>query len=532
MDSAGFAPAASSLRTRRSTPGLRAPLITQRRLEIKIINKSSFVYIGTDGSMRNVRRASGIRRVRTSNRINDNSGRNTDKLKKLIDKIAKDTKPTDGEIADTIAYSNSIMNRLKERLKSSVEIILAGSVARGTQIRGKSDIDIFLMFPKTLDEREMEHKAIEIAKSIVDSKRESFVINYAEHPYIKIIDRHTLMSADIVPAFKIRDASEMASAVDRTPLHNLFVNSNLTERQKGDVRVLKYFLDQHYIYGAEARVGGFSGYLCEILVYSYGSFLNLISNFANAQERIVVDVINRKISFDKGDLDSYCKRFGSNFVVIDPTDNNRNVAAAVSQNSLARFVMISRRLLKDDPKRAFYREKFSESNNGSDIVRIARDYSLDMYSIVMESDRISEDTVWPQLVKLSSKISTLMIDNKFEPLLVLYGIRDGKAVINIMANALQNGAVVINGPSVFFADGAEKFYLKHKKRAEIFIERDRLIALEKSRFRDLKELLNFVVRDKSFKFPSHIKKSGARVSKRLSIDEDSIIFDNLVRKRI
>ena len=52
-------------------------------------------------------------------------------------------------------------------------------------------------------------------------------MKYAEHPYTKVVLGDRGINADIVPAYKIKDASERGTAVDRTQLHNEFVNSTL-----------------------------------------------------------------------------------------------------------------------------------------------------------------------------------------------------------------------------------------------------------------------------------------------------------------
>ena len=79
-------------------------------------------------------------------------------------------------------HSNQIMGRLRNSAPKDIDIIMAGSVSRGTQIRGNSDIDIFLLFPKTSNAEKMEQKGMDVARGIVDKKRgESFKIKYAEY---------------------------------------------------------------------------------------------------------------------------------------------------------------------------------------------------------------------------------------------------------------------------------------------------------------------------------------------------------------
>lgn len=174
--------------------------------------------------------------------------------KAVFEHILKEIRPGKDELSSAVACTNEITSRLKKEIPKNVEIIVAGSIARGTQLSGASDLDIFLLFPKSMDERKMEEKAIRLTKKIVKKrKNESFIIKYAEHPYLQLMLKDLNMKVDIVPAFKINHSRDRGTAVDRTQLHNDFVLSNLRESQKDQVRLLKFFLKQRGIYGAEAK---------------------------------------------------------------------------------------------------------------------------------------------------------------------------------------------------------------------------------------------------------------------------------------
>ena len=256
------------------------------------------------------------------------------KLNSVLKKVLKDVKPSESEIANARFAINEVMGRLKRLAPKNVEIILAGSVARGTHIRGNSDIDIFLLFPRSASENFVEKKGLEIGKGIVDKKRnESYIVKYAEHPYTKVVLGDRGINVDIVPAYKIKNAAERGTAVDRTQLHNEFVNSNLNTRQRDEVRVLKAFLKAHRIYGAEAKIEGFSGYLCELLIYHYGTFANLVTAMANIRLPLIINT-SKSRDMNNENTKLMLKLFGKRFIVVDPTDSNRNVAANVSDESL------------------------------------------------------------------------------------------------------------------------------------------------------------------------------------------------------
>ncbi|MCL4411547.1 CCA tRNA nucleotidyltransferase [Candidatus Marsarchaeota archaeon] len=434
------------------------------------------------------------------------------KLAALLSRIVADIRPSESEIAAASRYSNELMGRLRRVLPKDVEIILAGSVARGTQIRGASDIDIFLLFPKGVQERTMEAEALRVAKKIVSRKDgESYEINYAEHPYLKLINRKLGFTADIVPAFKIRDAGDMGTSVDRTQLHNEFVKAHLGVRQLDDVRLLKHFLDSHRIYGAEARVSGFSGYLCELLIYHYGSFIAAIEKLSALKLPLVIRILGNKEVTDSREVEAALKRFGSRFIVIDPTDSNRNVAANVSIESLSRLVMASRMLLRSPSVKSFYGPKIADIASRAWLSQLIKSYGFDVHTIAVKLPSISEDTLWPQLKRLAGSISGRMESEGFKPLLSLQYMDGNEAIMSFVTNRTEMNARVVEGPPVGMAEGAELFYKKHKHGSNVSIEGERLFSLESAQFPNAHELLSRLLTDSKFGFPSHIGKKHAHL---------------------
>ncbi len=431
------------------------------------------------------------------------------KLERLFLPVLGEIKPSAEEIDATREYSNELMGRLKRVLPADVEIILAGSVARGTQIRGSSDIDIFLLFPKGVPERTMESEALKIAKKIVSKKDgETYEINYAEHPYLKL-KRKGGFAADIVPAFKIRDANDMGTSVDHTQLHNEFIKAHLKKHQLDEVRLLKYFLKEHGIYGAEARISGFSGYLCELLIYHYGSFISLLERLADAKLPIILDIASNKAVEDKTAAAGLSKKFGSQLIVIDPTDKDRNVAANVSEESLARFMVASRTLIANPSKKALSGPRYSDTAARKWLKGLVLKYGVDVHTLAFKLPRISEDTLWPQLKHLAGSVRRELSAYGFEPLLVLQHIDGTDAIISVFTNRGVANAAVVLGPPITIADGSRRFYLKHKDGPNISIEQGRIFSIEQSRFGTPEQVLRHVITSRNFRFPSYIRKSMA-----------------------
>ena len=453
-------------------------------------------------------------------------------IDKLFSKLLSEIVPTAEEIEETNEYSNELMGRLKGVMPKDVEIILAGSVARGTQIRGKSDIDIFLLFPKYLGEREMEHKAIELSKKIIDKKNgESYEINYAEHPYIKLINKPKSISADIVPAFKIRDSSERASAVDRTQLHNIFVLKNLNGKQKNDVRVLKYILQRHNIYGAESSKHGFSGYLCELLIAHYGSITRLLNEIADTRLPLLIDVSKHYAVAGPDVPKEHTKRFNSSIIVIDPTDPNRNVAASVSPESISRLILISRDLLSNPSMDAIYGYRYSDTEKVTGLDKFLKGNGLELDCMCFKLPDISEDTLWPQLDKLKNRIEHEANNNGFPMIASFSRMELNLGVIAFLHNHNEIGSRKVIGPEVTIKAAADEFLKKHSGEMKISVEGTKIISIEKPAYKNFRELLNHVILDKKFDFTKDIKKNKCVIhSDKLPEDYKLIVYHGLIEK--
>jgi tRNA nucleotidyltransferase (CCA-adding enzyme) len=136
------------------------------------------------------------------------------------------------------------------------------------------------------------------------------------------------------------------------------MQNNLGERQKEDIVLLKRMLDSAGLYGSSLKTRGFSGYLCELLVYQYGDLRSLLRKTQDW---------SREMRIDPADVDTG-QGFESNFVVVDPVDPERNVAAVLSEDNLARFI-----LLASDFEREPSAEFFEETDHKPDRLAVRRE---------------------------------------------------------------------------------------------------------------------------------------------------------------
>jgi tRNA nucleotidyltransferase (CCA-adding enzyme) len=455
------------------------------------------------------------------------------KAKSIFEHILDEIRPSKEEKAAVIAHMNEVTGRLRKKAPKEVEIIVAGSVARDTQLRGSSDLDVFLLFPLKMDEEKMEKRALEIGKSIVDKKRgESFIIKYAEHPYLRLLSKKEGIKTDIVPAFKITKATERATAVDRTQLHNEFVISKLSKRQRDEVRLLKFFLRQRGIYGAEAKTEGFSGYLCELMVYDCGSFMEVLNNFSDAKAPIALTPVDRSKALTKETEGELSKRFGSNFVVVDPVDENRNVAANVSPESLALLMIEARRFLKNVSLKAFYGKGYSDLFSSRKILEMAARMGADLYTIEFSVPDIAEDILWQQLRKLRVRIIDSIEKSQFSSLASFSGVSERSGFISLFTRKGEVRTKISEGPSVFMGSASEKFISAHNDSIFTSVKGDRLFAVDEAESITVLDLLKDILRSNRIEFPSHLNKKKAVIHKNSIPESCAKELNYEMRKRL
>jgi len=427
------------------------------------------------------------------------------RLNALAKEVLENVKPSKQEIDETKFAINEVMGRLLKSSPKEVEILLAGSAARGTQLKGSSDIDIFLLFPKTMKKSAIEKIGLGVAKRIVNKKKnESFVVKYAEHPYTRLFLNDLNINVDIVPAYKINHSKERGTAVDRTQLHNEFVNSNLTEKQRDNVRMLKAFLKAHNIYGAEARIEGFSGYLCELLVYHFNSFPGVLVGTANIKLPLILGA-------REPEHREPLKFFGKNFVVVDPTDPKRNVAANVSEESLFRFVIAARRLLKSPDKKTFYWEKLSDIYSEKRLLGLKDGLDADLYVLHFQVPDIADEIIWQQTKKIRLRLSDALKENGFEPIISLQNSEKKDSVIAFFVRKAHVSVTKKIGPRLDMGNAADEFMKVHSG-ALMFVEGDRIYAIEDAKHKTPDSLIRGFLKSK---LPSYLnaKRSSLYINK-------------------
>lgn len=361
-------------------------------------------------------------------------------------------KPTKSEEVTLLSVADEVIERLDDVLRISGingKAELHGSVPHGTWVRGQMDIDVFVV----LDEFKERGQLGEVLDKVREHTDWGFTIAFAEHPYLQTeIEGYKI---DIVPCFRRKQGERIRSATDRTPMHTEWLKTRLGDL--GDeVRILKQFLKVGEMYGAEIKVGGFSGYLCELLVVKYGSFMDLMETAASWGEQEVIGFNGETRVFD------------APLVVYDPVDKNRNVASALRQDVYSRFVEAAKAFV-DNPREVFF---------VLDTNPIEKETILDLIEsrilafIVIEESRAEvPDVLWGMIWKSSSAIERQLTQKGFKVLGSTAWSNDLNRHVLVYEVEEENLPEVYKhyGPQNYLTLNVEQFKAAYK-------ERDNLVA--------------------------------------------------------
>ena len=209
-------------------------------------------------------------------------------VNQLTERILKKITPKKEEYAKIDALSCELEQKITKacQLEGIISIVrVEGSVAKDTWLSENPDIDIFMRLPTSIPRKNLGDIGLRIAKKAAGKAKQ--LERFAEHPYLQIfIDGYRV---DVVPCYDIK-LGEWQSATDRTPFHTDYIRKHLSKEMRGEVRLLKKFMQGIDVYGAEIMIGGFSGYLCELLIIEYGSFAATIRTFAQYNQRVEIDI--------------------------------------------------------------------------------------------------------------------------------------------------------------------------------------------------------------------------------------------------
>jgi tRNA nucleotidyltransferase (CCA-adding enzyme) len=327
-------------------------------------------------------------------------------IEEICRKVLKKTVPSREKKRRVLELAEKLKEKVRmaaEEAGITAQVRVEGSVAKDTWLREEPDIDIFMQVPTTLPREVFGKICLQIARKATEGHVQ--IERFAEHPYLESwVDN---IRVNIVPCYKVKKG-EWLSATDRTPFHTDYVKPLLNDRLRGQVRLLKRFMRGISVYGAEIRIGGFSGYLCELLTLHYESFVDVLRSIVNWKENKIVDYEG----YYKGREQEARKIFDEPLIVVDPVDQGRNAAAAVRKQKLDELIVASTAFFTAPHSKFFYPQETVAYTTKKLVNTITTRGSIIVFIKIGEVKTVP-DILWGQLYKSQRSLRKMLQQHDF-----------------------------------------------------------------------------------------------------------------------
>ena len=403
------------------------------------------------------------------------------------ERVLKAVRPTPLQLRVLGRLYGLVKSRLEACLRSrglEAVVEVQGSYAKGTILSDNWEIDVFVLFKGVSDEWVSAESEGLLASCLSGLP---IIRRYAQHPYVTV--SFMGVEADVVPAVWVEKPRPHGMGVERTPFHTRYVKSKLDPCLADDVRLLKSFLKGIGAYGAETHVGGFSGYLAELLVIAYGGFRGVLEAASKWKPPVYLDPEG------SGDRRLLEARYpDSPMIVVDPVDPARNAAAAVRLDKLASFILASR-LYLENPS-----EEFFHATRGGGVARYRPDPKR--LALLLYRGRLYEhppEAVWGRAMRAARLLASKLQEAGFTVARYWFYTDEASyaaAVVEVLEDELPPLELAV-GPEAWLSPRAERFAWKRRLEGmPAWVSWDgRLAGLRPRRLRRLSEAVARLGRD-------------------------------------
>ncbi len=407
--------------------------------------------------------------------------------KKILKEILEKTKPSDEELRNIKKNVESFSREIKEKIKKSkidAEIFVGGSFAKGTVIKkGKYDVDVFIRYDKKYNNKEISEITGKLLGqseriSVIHGSRDYFRISYGKDFFIELI-----------PVKKIKNPKEHENITDLSYLHVKYINKKIKNKNILDeIKIAKAFCYANGCYGAESYIHGFSGYSLELLVSYYKGFEKFIKAMAKVgKEKLIIDI--EKQFKNKKDvlMDLNSSKLNSPIILIDPTYKQRNVLAALSNETFCKFRKACEEFISNPSEKNFEVKK-------EDINKIKEDSikkGFEFISIETRTNKPDGDIAGSKLLKFYNYLGKeierfFIIKNKG------FSYEEGK-VAEIFFVVESKKEIIYSGP---YPDDDKNVLNFKKEHKETYEKEDRLYAREKVNIKIKEFIENWKLKNK------------------------------------
>ncbi|MCX8193885.1 MAG: hypothetical protein N3G19_00770 [Candidatus Pacearchaeota archaeon] len=417
------------------------------------------------------------------------------KIELILQNVIKKIMPPHEE---KIAIDETILQfetKLKPKLKKyGAKIFVGGSLAKQTLVKRDTnyDIDLFVLFPCA----RFKSKSHELSKFLEQALRSSkirYVILKGSRNYFQIKFKN--LTLELIPILAIKKASQALNITDISPLHVSYVLQQIRKNKNlaNEIKLAKAFCYAADCYGAESYIKGFSGYALEVLVSYYGSFLKFLK--AASKWRLPVSLETRIIIDPKKHYKSKKQlleemneaKLHSPIILVDPVQKERNVCAALSFETLKRFIETVKKFLAQPSESYFFKEKI-------DIEKLkaqARKAKAKFIILKASSTKNKIDVAGAKLKKFYEFLYFLLKKNDFKILKGEFDFNENDLEATFYFVLKEpSKEYIVKGPPL---NVEEKYIKAFKKRwPKAFIKNNRLFVKAKREISTIPQLIKSI----------------------------------------
>ena len=264
-----------------------------------------------------------------------------DIFSKVLSKIRPDEKKINLEVDEFLRKLNL---EIKKNHSQAVAMI-GGSIAKGTNLKGDHDCDIFVKFNKSFENYDISSMLLRILRPF----RPSPV--HGSRDYFQVQKK---LCYELVPVLDVENPKDAVNVTDMSPFHVGWVKKHpgFTD----DIRLAKMFCKSQKVYGAESYIQGFSGHVLDILTIHYGGFLKLLKASLSWRIGEVIDPEKQFKSPVVALQKMNASKLDSPLIVIDPVLSDRNASAALNLEKFNLFREAAKQFL-ENPNISFFTVK-------------------------------------------------------------------------------------------------------------------------------------------------------------------------------
>lgn len=397
-------------------------------------------------------------------------------LKLVLEKI----NPSKEELTIIKNSLKEFVEKFEKELKKKkidAEIFVGGSFAKNTLIKKDYyDLDIFIRFNKTYNDKEISKLTGRILKEFVNVS-----IVHGSRDYFKV-DISPSFFIEVVPVIKVKNPKESRNITDLSYSHVKYIKRKIKSKKiLEEIKLAKVFCYANHCYGAESYINGFSGYGLELLVYHYKGFLNFLKAIIKIQKKEVIDLEKQYKNKQTVLMNVNSSKLKSPIILIDPTYKQRNVLAALSEETFEKFQKVCKKFLKNPSIKAFEIEKI-------DLEKIKKQAVKRKYEFILLETKTTKqegDIAGSKLLKFYKHLES-EIKKFFEVKNKGFNYNNKKSARSFFVVKTRK-EILIEGPSIKDKKNLMKFKKKHKS---IFVKGKRIYSRKKIE-KNIKEFIKY-----------------------------------------